>query len=110
VLSEVPGVDLVEMTHHGQDALCCGGGGGRMWLETAAGERFADIRIGQALEAQAEILSTACPFCLVCLEDSVKALKVKDLRVLDLAEVVSLALKHGQRTPEESPNDGRTLA
>ncbi len=92
VLSEVPGVDLVEMTHHGQDALCCGGGGGRMWLETAAGERFADIRIGQALEAQAEILSTACPFCLVCLEDSVKALKVKDLRVLDLAEVVSLAL------------------
>jgi Fe-S oxidoreductase len=92
VLGAVPGVDLVEMANHGRDTLCCGSGGGRMWLETAADERFADIRIGQAQEAQAEILSTACPFCLVCLEDSVKALKTKNLRVLDLAEVVSLAL------------------
>ena len=92
VLGAIPELDLVEMAHHGPDTMCCGGGGGRMWLETAVDERFADIRINQALEAQAEIVSTACPFCLVCLEDSVKALKVKNLRVLDLAEIASLAL------------------
>ncbi|UCG26134.1 MAG: (Fe-S)-binding protein [Chloroflexota bacterium] len=92
VLGALPGIDLVEMEQHGPDTLCCGGGGGRMWLETAADERFADIRIGQAVDVQAQILCTACPFCLVCLEDSAKALKVKNLRVLDLVEILSQAL------------------
>lgn len=62
-----------------------------MWLETAPDERFADIRVREAVEVEAEILSTACPFCLTCLEDSAKALKVKDLRVLELSEVLAMA-------------------
>jgi Fe-S oxidoreductase len=45
VLSAIPGVNLVEMEHARADALCCGGGGGRMWIDTKAGERFADLRV-----------------------------------------------------------------
>ncbi|MFN2158736.1 MAG: (Fe-S)-binding protein [Anaerolineales bacterium] len=88
----IPGINLIEMENHMQDGLCCGGGGGRMWLETPSGERFSDIRIKQALETGASILATACPFCLVCLEDSLNALGKKNLFVLDIAEIVDMAI------------------
>jgi Fe-S oxidoreductase len=80
------------MAASGEDALCCGGGGGRMWMETPAGQRFADVRVRQAAESGAEILATACPFCVVCLEDSLKASHVGHLRVMDVAEVAAMAL------------------
>jgi len=92
VLEAIPGVELIEMAHTGVDALCCGGGGGRMWLETEPGERFADIRVQEACDTGAGYLVTACPFCLTCLEDSLKAGSVPDLRVLDVAEIAILAM------------------
>ena len=92
VINAIPGVKLSEMDYAGADTLCCGGGGGRMFLETAAGERFGDLRVEQARETGAEILVTACPFCISCLEDSVKAKKVEDLVVMDIAELGALAL------------------
>ena len=64
-----------------------------MWLETPSGERFSDIRVKQAVESGADHLVTACPFCLVCLEDSARLLPGSALRVLDLAELAALALK-----------------
>lgn len=105
VLEAVPGFDVAEMAHHGPDTLCCGGGGGRMWLETAPTERFANIRIGEATDVAAEFLITACPFCLSCLEDSRKAMKVKNLRVLDLAEAVLMALER-QHSLEDGEQNG----
>jgi Fe-S oxidoreductase len=92
VLQAIPGVELVEMAHSGADALCCGGGGGRMWLETAPGERFADIRVQEAMATGAEVLVTACPFCIVCLEDSLKASAIPGMVVMDVAEIAALAL------------------
>ena len=94
VLAALPGVELVEMEQAMVDGLCCGGGGGRMWLETAPGERFSDLRIRQAAEAlgSAGVLVTACPFCIVCLEDSAKVLKMPGLQVRDVAEIAALAL------------------
>lgn len=93
ILQAIPGLKLVEMTHAGIDALCCGGGGGRMWLETEPGQRFADIRVQEALAAGAEVIVTACPFCIACLEDSIKAQGIQDLVVMDVAEVAALALE-----------------
>ena len=52
------------------DSLCCGGGGGRIWMETPKGERFSDLRLEQALEVGAEVLVTACPYCITMFEDS----------------------------------------
>ncbi len=93
VLGAVPGMTLLEMENHKVDGLCCGGGGGRMWLETPPGERFADLRIQEAARTGASILATACPFCLVCLEDSLKAVGDLDMRVLDVAEIVWESMK-----------------
>lgn len=92
IINTLPGVEFVEMEQFGKDTLCCGGGGGRMWLETEASERFADIRIKQAVETGSNILATACPSCISCLEDSVKAQKIEGLKVMDIAEIAVLAL------------------
>jgi Fe-S oxidoreductase len=88
VINAIPGIELVEMTESGIDGLCCGGGGGRMWLETKAGERFSDSRVQQALETNADTLITACPFCVVCLEDSMKSIPGCEMQILDVAELV----------------------
>jgi Fe-S oxidoreductase len=92
VLKAIPGIELVEMVNSHQNGLCCGGGGGRMWLETAPGQRFSDLRIREAKQAGAGRLVTACPFCTVCLEDSLKASRMNDLQVLDIAELAASAL------------------
>lgn len=91
ILAALPGVTLVELAHSGADTLCCGGGGGRMYLETAAGERFSDVRMAEAQASGAQIMATACPYCIVCLEDSLKAQKMA-LKVLDVAEIVALTM------------------
>ncbi|MBI4608370.1 MAG: 4Fe-4S dicluster domain-containing protein [Candidatus Rokubacteria bacterium] len=92
LLGAIPGVTVVEMACSREYALCCGGGGGRMWLETQAGERFGEFRVRQARETEAELLVTACPFCLLCLEDGAKVLGEDRLKVLDLAELACQAL------------------
>ena len=90
VIDAMPTIERVEMEHTEVDSLCCGGGGGRMWMETEAGERFSDLRVQEAIEVGAEVVVTACPSCIACLEDSVKAGGHNDLRVLDVAEFAIL--------------------
>ena len=92
ILKSIPGVDLREMELSGEEGLCCGGGGGRMWLETPVGERFSDLRIEQAAQTGAELLATACPFCVTCLEDSLKSQTSHHMQVLDIAEIAAQAL------------------
>jgi Fe-S oxidoreductase len=92
VIGAIPNASLVEMNQHAENGLCCGGGGGRMWMETAPGERFSDLRIMQARDTGAEVLLTACPFCVVCLEDSLKSKKIPGIAVLDIAEFAAANL------------------
>ncbi|MGD8823283.1 MAG: heterodisulfide reductase-related iron-sulfur binding cluster [Anaerolineales bacterium] len=92
ILAEVPGLDVVHMASEGSQGICCGGGGGRMWMETAAGERFADLRLAEAVDAGAQILATACPFCVACLEDSLKAHPQTNMVVRDIAELIAEAI------------------
>jgi len=92
VLASISGVEVVEMASTGAETVCCGGGGGRMWMETPPGERFSDLRVREALATGASILATACPFCVACLEDSVKAQRTPGLIVRDVAEIAALAL------------------
>jgi Fe-S oxidoreductase len=93
ILASIPGIELVEMENNREHALCCGAGGGRMWTETEAGERFSDIRAKEAGETGAEAIVTACSFCISCLEDSVKTAGLEGMRVLDVSEVAAMALK-----------------
>lgn len=93
VLRAIPGVELVEMDRARANSFCCGGGGGRMWLESTAQERMAEVRVKEAVRTRAKILVTACPFCLSNLSDAVKTTDCADvIEVRDLAEVVATAL------------------
>jgi Fe-S oxidoreductase/nitrate reductase gamma subunit len=96
VIRSIPGIKLIEMKHHGTDSLCCGGGGGRMWQgpELNGEERMSEIRIKEAHETGAEIMITACPLCLIMLEDALKTVGLeKELRVMDLNELVVQSLE-----------------
>lgn len=93
VLGRLPGIRTVEMAEAQADSLCCGGGGGRIWMETPRGERFADLRLTQAIEAGAEALATACPYCIANFEDSRLTLGLAEkIEICDLTELVQEAL------------------
>ncbi len=92
-LARVPGLALEELAESREDSLCCGGGGGRIWMETPRGERFCDLRLEQALEAGAQVLATACPYCIANFEDSRLTLEAEDkIEIKDITEIVAEAL------------------
>ena len=89
VLRGIPGIELVEMPRSRENSLCCGGGGGGIWMETKKGERFADIRLEEAIATGASVLAVACPFCMSMLEDSVLSLDKGDvIEIKDIAELL----------------------
>jgi len=94
VIRSIPGIELVEMSHNRANSLCCGGGGGRMWQQDLDSKiKMSEIRIREAAETGAEIVITACPLCLIMLEDARKTASLEDtLRVMDLNELVVMAL------------------
>jgi Fe-S oxidoreductase len=92
VLAAVPGIELVEMKNHHDQSMCCGAGGGRMWMEETVGKRVNITRTEQALETGASVIAAACPFCMTMMSDGVKAKEKSDtVRVMDLAELMDQA-------------------
>lgn len=90
ILKKVSGLDLVEMSAFGKNSLCCGGGGGRIWMDTPKEERFSDIRLEQANEVGAQILATSCPYCITNFEESRLNLEYDDvLEIKDITEIVN---------------------
>ena len=90
LLQKVNGLDLIEMENSRKDSLCCGGGGGRIWMDTPQKERFSDIRLKQAKEAGAKVLATSCPYCITNFEESRLNLEYEDvLEVRDIVEIIS---------------------
>jgi len=89
LLNNVPGLELMEMPDCRMDSLCCGGGGGRVWMETQKEERFGDIRIQQAMDLGAELLVTACPYCITMFEDSRVTMGVDEqIAIKDITEIL----------------------
>ena len=90
ILQSIPGVELVEMDRSRKQSLCCGGGGGRMWYEgSASGGHLSHERVREAVSTGAQVLATACPFCLNMLDDAVKTLALEDqIEVKDIMELV----------------------
>ena len=90
LLNKVAGLNLVEMEASGKNSLCCGGGGGRIWMDTPQEERFSDIRLRQAEAAGAQILATSCPYCITNFEESRLNLEYEDvLEVKDITEIIN---------------------
>ncbi len=89
VLKRIPGLTLLELPDFREDSLCCGGGGGRIWMETPKEERFSNLRLQQAVEVGAEVLVTACPYCITNFEDGRVVLNLEDkLQIKDITEIV----------------------
>jgi Fe-S oxidoreductase len=88
-LKKTPGLELVELPEARVDSLCCGMGGGRVWAETEKHERFSNIRVEQAIELGAQVLATACPYCITALEDSRLVMNhADDIEVKDITEII----------------------
>ncbi|GAB4248349.1 MAG: (Fe-S)-binding protein [Vicingaceae bacterium] len=84
-------VELVEMKRCKSNGLCCGAGGAQMFKEAEKGNKEINIeRTEDALETNAEIIATGCPFCMTMMTDGVK-MKEKELKVFDLAELIAQA-------------------
>ncbi|MDN4524752.1 (Fe-S)-binding protein [Fictibacillus fluitans] len=93
ILKAIPGVKLVEMNRNRQNGMCCGAGGGMMWMEEKAGQRVNVARTEQALEVNPTMIGSGCPFCLTMLSDGTKAKEVEDkVQTLDVVEILERSL------------------
>jgi Fe-S oxidoreductase len=89
----IPGVKLVEADRRERISFCCGGGGGRMWMEEKIGRRINAERCKQLLETGAQTIATACPYCMIMLDDAVKDKGLQErIKVMDLAQMVEKAI------------------
>jgi Fe-S oxidoreductase len=93
-LLDQAGVNWVEMSRRGEDSFCCGGGGGGMWMETSAETRINHRRLKDALDAKAEIVATACPYCMLMFDDAIRSKGLgEQVKVMDIAEVLAAKLE-----------------
>lgn len=90
ILSAIPEVQNIEFEKTQDNSMCCSGGGARIWMETEAGLRFSDVKAKEAMDKEADYLVTACPYCIVMLEDSLKNIdKDEKMAVKDISELIS---------------------
>jgi Fe-S oxidoreductase len=90
LLTSIPELELVELADSREDAICCGGGGGRIWMETVKEERLSNLRVDQALDVGAKVLALTCPYCMLNFDDSVLNMGKSDLlEVKDITEILN---------------------
>jgi Fe-S oxidoreductase len=104
ILGSIPGVRLTEMPRNRENSFCCGAGGARMWMEETIGTRINETRTDEALGTEPDLVTAACPYCIVMLTDGVATRKQQgkapeDVRVTDVSEVL---LRSVRRAPEAS--------
>ncbi|MBH5318709.1 4Fe-4S dicluster domain-containing protein [Paenibacillus sp. GSMTC-2017] len=90
LLRAIPGVTIEEMERSGANGMCCGAGGGLMWMEDHSGSRINYARTAQALEVKPSVISSACPYCLTMMEDGLKSMSQNDsVTARDVAEMLA---------------------
>jgi Fe-S oxidoreductase len=94
ILRAIPGIELLEMERNRQNALCCGAGGGRMWMEEREGTRVNIARTEMALQVNPTVIGSNCPYCLTMLTDGTKAKEVEEqVQTLDIAEIIEKSVE-----------------
>ncbi|MBM7690646.1 Fe-S oxidoreductase [Peribacillus deserti] len=99
ILRAIPGVKLVEMERNRENGMCCGAGGGLMWMEEETGHRINVARTEQALAVNPSVISSGCPYCLTMITDGTKAKEVEDdVKTYDVAELLEKSIIGEQTT------------
>jgi len=90
VIDAIPGLKRVEMARCRDRSFCCGGGGLAMFYEPTEEKRMGQVRVDMARQAGANVIVTACPFCLVQIEDGIKTSGLEgEMEVIDLVELIN---------------------
>lgn len=98
VIGAATGTSPSEFVRNQENAFCCGAGGGRMWLEEHDGERINLNRAKEAVDAGADTVCVACPYCMTMFEDGLKDANNETVSVRDIAEIVA----EGLRSPDQN--------
>ena len=94
VARAVPGLRVIDPPRTRERGLCCGGGGGHMWMEVKSEKRVNVIRVGELLATRANVVGTACPFCLAMVDLGRKVKEAEEtLAVKDVSELVAESLE-----------------
>lgn len=94
VLAVLNSNDVTEMGRNRNKSFCCGGGGGRAWMEEKIGKRVNQTRVNEALATGAEVLAAACPFCITMFDDGLKGVEAEEkMKIEDIAEIVAHAIE-----------------
>jgi len=105
ILRGIPGIELVEPARARANGMCCGAGGGMMWMEETAGKRVNVARTEQLLEVKPTMVSSACPYCLTMIEDGTKLKEVEStVKARDIAEILELAVFGKEQVNDNDEN------
>jgi Fe-S oxidoreductase len=98
------GVTLLEADRRKTKSVCCGAGGGRMWMEEEPEHRVNEMRVGQLLEKEPEAIGVNCPYCLTMMEDGIGAKgKSESVKAFDLAEILVARLASAPTATAPAP-------
>jgi len=93
VLETLPQIQTIEMERCRDKGFCCGAGGARMWMEETIGEKVNHRRLSHVTKTEADIVATACPYCLIMMDDAAKTKNVDaKLERADIAELVDRSI------------------
>jgi Fe-S oxidoreductase len=90
LLKAIPGIEFKEMERNRAKSFCCGGGGGRAFMEEHLGERINLMRMDEALKTRPDVIGTACPYCLSMFEDAITAKGAEEsVKAMDIIELIA---------------------
>ncbi len=102
ILDAIPGIQRHEMERSGKNGFCCGGGGGRVWMEEHDGKRINQMRVEQAMEGNPDTLVSACPFCLMMFKDGINEKGFEEkLKAKDIAEILAESVLTAKAAPAD---------
>ena len=110
LLDSIPGARVAEMPRNKETSFCCGAGGARMWMDESIGQRINENRTDEALALQPDLVTAACPFCIVMLTDGVNLRQQQGrapdgVEVTDVSEVLLRSVR-GRNALDAGPTAG----
>jgi Fe-S oxidoreductase len=94
ILDAIPGASRTDIEWSRSKGLCCGAGGGRIWMEETRGSHINQKRVEQLMEAKPEVIASACPFCMTMMEDGIKTTdREGQVQALDVLELLDQSLR-----------------